>query len=189
MDCKSGKQASKRPGKSGVVVAEEFSMITHKRRSHYVHLTTSSYNATTPRSSNRSMSAPAAAVPSRQAVLGLFRSMLRAAGHMEDYNFRSYAKRRVALGFKENRSVGGEALAAEYNEGLQQLQVLKRCVSCCAVCVFFGGGEGWSRSRRPVRGMCSRSPPTKQQSNPTQQQSAAPPGNPSSATCTRPRRA
>lgn len=71
-----------------------------------------------------------AALPSRQAVLGLFRSLLRAAGHMEDYNFRSYARRRVALGFRENRGIGGEALAAEYKDGLQQLEMLKRCVSC-----------------------------------------------------------
>lgn len=69
------------------------------------------------------MASPA---PSKQAVLGLFRGLLRAAGHMEDYNFRSYARRRVALGFRENRGVGGEALAAEFREGLQQLEMLKR---------------------------------------------------------------
>lgn len=67
-----------------------------------------------------------AAAPSRQAVLGLFRGLLRAAGRMEDYNFRSYAQRRVALGFRENRALSGEALAAEFRDGVQQLEMLKR---------------------------------------------------------------
>jgi hypothetical protein len=67
-------------------------------------------------------------LPSRQAVLGLFRGLLRAAGHMEDYNFRAYAQRRVILGFRENRALSGEALAAEYKDGLQHLEMLKRCV-------------------------------------------------------------
>lgn len=72
--------------------------------------------------------ASAASAPSRQAVLGLFRGLLRAAGRMEDYNFRSYALRRVALGFREHRSLSGEAQAAEFQDGLQQLEMLKRWV-------------------------------------------------------------
>ena len=67
-------------------------------------------------------------LPSRQAVLGLLRGLLRAAGHMEDYNFRAYAQRRVVLGFREHRALSGEALAAEYKDGVQQLEMLKRCV-------------------------------------------------------------
>lgn len=69
-----------------------------------------------------------AATPSRQHVLGLFRSLLRQAGRMEDYNFRSYAQRRVALGFQEGRVLSGEEAAREYQEGLKNLEMLKRQV-------------------------------------------------------------
>jgi len=66
------------------------------------------------------------ATPSRQHVLGLFRSLLRQAGRLEDYNFRSYAKRRVALGFQEGRSSSGEEAAREYRDGVKNLEMLKR---------------------------------------------------------------
>ena len=70
--------------------------------------------------------AASAAVPSRQHVLSLFRGLLRHAGRMEDYNFRSYAKRRVVLGFTEGKGLSGEAAAREYQEGLKNLEMMKR---------------------------------------------------------------
>ena len=55
------------------------------------------------------------------APLALFRALLREAKHMNDYNFRSYAIRRVKLGFREN----------------QQLQGCGYCSACCfALCVL-----------------------------------------------------
>lgn len=69
-----------------------------------------------------------AAAPSRQHVLGLFRSLLRQAGRMEDYNFRAYAQRRVAMGFQEGKALSGEQAAREYQEGLKNLEMLKRQV-------------------------------------------------------------
>ena len=69
-----------------------------------------------------------ASMPSRQAVLGLFRGLLRASGRLEDYNFRSYARRRVGVGFRENRQLAGESLAVEFQDGIKQLEMLKRWV-------------------------------------------------------------
>jgi hypothetical protein len=68
------------------------------------------------------------ATPSRQHVLGLFRSLLRQAGRLEDYNFRDYAKRRVTLGFQEGRSSSGEEAVREYKDGVKNLEMLKRQV-------------------------------------------------------------
>lgn len=64
--------------------------------------------------------------PTRQSILQLYRGLLRSAHKLEDYNFRSYAIRRVTLGFRENQALEGEALTKEYEEGIQQLAMLKR---------------------------------------------------------------
>lgn len=52
------------------------------------------------------------------AVLRLYRSMLSSAGKFQDYNMRAYARRRIAEGFREQRSVDlqsakGQAAVAE----------------------------------------------------------------------------
>eukprot|EP00538_Stauroneis_constricta_P005272 CAMPEP_0119549694 /NCGR_PEP_ID=MMETSP1352-20130426/3340_1 /TAXON_ID=265584 /ORGANISM="Stauroneis constricta, Strain CCMP1120" /LENGTH=77 /DNA_ID=CAMNT_0007595303 /DNA_START=51 /DNA_END=284 /DNA_ORIENTATION=- len=60
------------------------------------------------------------------APTALYRSLLREAHKMGDYNFRSYAIRRVKAGFKTNRSLQGEAAAAAIKDGEEQLAVLKR---------------------------------------------------------------
>ncbi|EFA80302.1 LYR motif-containing protein 4 [Heterostelium album PN500] len=39
----------------------------------------------------------------RQTVLQLYRSMQREANKFSSYNFREYSKRRIALGFRENK--------------------------------------------------------------------------------------
>lgn len=49
-------------------------------------------------------------------------------GGVQDYNYRSYAKRRVKLGFQQNKAAAGDALVKEYQEGVKQLNMLKRCV-------------------------------------------------------------
>ena len=63
---------------------------------------------------------------SRTQVLQLFRGLMRQARRLEDYNFRDYAKRRVVMGFQENRGLAGEVAAQEYQEGLKNLDMLKR---------------------------------------------------------------
>jgi len=56
----------------------------------------------------------------------LLRSLLREAGKMNDYNFRSYALRRVKGGFQKNQSLQGSEAAAAIQVGQEQLEVLKR---------------------------------------------------------------
>mmetsp|Transcript_16733 Transcript_16733/g.31703 ORF Transcript_16733/g.31703 Transcript_16733/m.31703 type:complete len:90 (-) Transcript_16733:156-425(-) len=60
--------------------------------------------------------------------ISLFRSLMRETHKMNDYNFRSYARRRVKHGFLKNRNLQGEELAAAMLEGEQQLSLLKRQV-------------------------------------------------------------
>ncbi|KAL3761868.1 hypothetical protein ACHAWU_009033 [Discostella pseudostelligera] len=60
------------------------------------------------------------------ASLSLFRSLLREAAKVDNYNFRVYALRRVRIGFENNRNLtGGEAEDA-FVEGKEQLEILKR---------------------------------------------------------------
>ncbi len=57
----------------------------------------------------------------------LFRSLLRESYKIQDYNFRSYALRRVRLGFEKNRGlIEGEGLKRELEEGKRSLEMLKR---------------------------------------------------------------
>jgi hypothetical protein len=44
----------------------------------------------------------------------------------QDYNFRSYALRRVRTGFRENKSLQGTELNAQYQFGVEQLKVVER---------------------------------------------------------------
>ena len=64
--------------------------------------------------------------PTMNKTLNLYRGLLRHAYKMEDYNFRTYAVRRVKTGFAKNRSLQGEALTAALEDGAAQLEVLKR---------------------------------------------------------------
>mmetsp|Transcript_27305 Transcript_27305/g.31169 ORF Transcript_27305/g.31169 Transcript_27305/m.31169 type:complete len:81 (-) Transcript_27305:215-457(-) len=59
-------------------------------------------------------------------ISSLYRSMLRESRKIADYNFRSYANRRVKLGFDKNRSLVGENAELALQEGQTQLQLLKR---------------------------------------------------------------
>mmetsp|Transcript_28697 Transcript_28697/g.38116 ORF Transcript_28697/g.38116 Transcript_28697/m.38116 type:complete len:82 (+) Transcript_28697:61-306(+) len=58
--------------------------------------------------------------------LSLFRSLLREASKVDNYNFRSYAHRRVKAGFLANRNLQGEEATAAIVEGGKQLEMLKR---------------------------------------------------------------
>jgi len=56
----------------------------------------------------------------------LYRSLLREARKMSDYNFRSYALRRVKTGFENNRHLVGEDAQRALQEGQIQFETLKR---------------------------------------------------------------
>jgi len=59
-------------------------------------------------------------------ALYLLRSLLREAKHVNDYNFRMYAHRRVMAGFRENRYVSGAEAENAINKGLESLRLLER---------------------------------------------------------------
>mmetsp|Transcript_6629 Transcript_6629/g.9474 ORF Transcript_6629/g.9474 Transcript_6629/m.9474 type:complete len:82 (-) Transcript_6629:159-404(-) len=64
---------------------------------------------------------------SSTAPIPLFRSLLREAKKMGDYNFRSFAVRRVKTGFALNKNLQGrEAATAALNKGVQDLAMLRR---------------------------------------------------------------
>ncbi|KAL3790364.1 hypothetical protein HJC23_002750 [Cyclotella cryptica] len=65
---------------------------------------------------------------STNAPLSLFRSLLRQARNMDNYNFREYATRRVRVGFENNRNLAGDHLDMALREGREQLDILKRQV-------------------------------------------------------------
>jgi len=58
--------------------------------------------------------------------LTLYRQLMRQAKNMNDYNFRSYAMRRVKVGFESNRSLIGEEANIAFAEGKRELETLKR---------------------------------------------------------------
>jgi Complex 1 protein (LYR family) len=59
------------------------------------------------RSENTSTTIDLISMPATMAPLVLYRSLLRNAKSMKDYNFRTYAIRRVKTGFIQNRSLQG----------------------------------------------------------------------------------
>ncbi|KAL7465432.1 hypothetical protein ACHAXS_005756 [Conticribra weissflogii] len=65
---------------------------------------------------------------SPQAPMALFRSLLREAKKVDNYNFRHYAIRRTRAGFTANRDLTGNEAVVALQEGQEQLEVLKRQV-------------------------------------------------------------
>mmetsp|Transcript_12931 Transcript_12931/g.21125 ORF Transcript_12931/g.21125 Transcript_12931/m.21125 type:complete len:86 (-) Transcript_12931:372-629(-) len=64
---------------------------------------------------------------SRIQVVHLYRTFLRNAKLFSDYNFKSYAFRRIRAGFRENLGLkDSDAITFEYNKGLNDLASLKR---------------------------------------------------------------
>ena len=63
----------------------------------------------------------------RTSTLGLYKSLLRAAGGFSNYNFRDYAVRSVRERFRANVGLAeAEAVAAALREGRHQLDLVKR---------------------------------------------------------------
>jgi hypothetical protein len=62
----------------------------------------------------------------RAASLSLYRSLLREAKKVDNYNFRLYAIRRIKVGYRSNISSNEENAELIYREGIDQLNVLKR---------------------------------------------------------------
>eukprot|EP00591_Stephanopyxis_turris_P012100 CAMPEP_0195529974 /NCGR_PEP_ID=MMETSP0794_2-20130614/32661_1 /TAXON_ID=515487 /ORGANISM="Stephanopyxis turris, Strain CCMP 815" /LENGTH=80 /DNA_ID=CAMNT_0040661365 /DNA_START=95 /DNA_END=337 /DNA_ORIENTATION=+ len=62
-------------------------------------------------------------------TLPLFRSLLRNAKQLNDYNFRVYAIRRVKTGFRANQNLQGNEADSAFRKGTEQLEVLKRQVT------------------------------------------------------------
>mmetsp|Transcript_29570 Transcript_29570/g.86269 ORF Transcript_29570/g.86269 Transcript_29570/m.86269 type:complete len:88 (+) Transcript_29570:91-354(+) len=59
-------------------------------------------------------------------VVPLFRSLMREGRAFMDYNFRSYAMRRIRLGFDQNRGAGASQLPELLEEGRSALLLLRR---------------------------------------------------------------
>jgi len=69
------------------------------------------------------------AAPSPTRTRELFRTLLREGRKFSNYNVREYVKRRTIEGFKENKNVSDpSALAAAYDYGVKQLEIVKRQV-------------------------------------------------------------
>jgi hypothetical protein len=64
--------------------------------------------------------------PNKSQVIALYRSFLRHADKIPNYNFKSHAVRRTRMGFVKNRNVEGQELLAQYQNGLKQLEIVKR---------------------------------------------------------------
>mmetsp|Transcript_25589 Transcript_25589/g.54375 ORF Transcript_25589/g.54375 Transcript_25589/m.54375 type:complete len:85 (+) Transcript_25589:182-436(+) len=62
------------------------------------------------------------------ASLSLFRSLLREARKVDNYNFRDYAIRRVRVGFQINRELTGNEASIALREGEEHLDILRRQV-------------------------------------------------------------
>ncbi|CAN3372776.1 hypothetical protein DIURU_004735 [Diutina rugosa] len=65
-------------------------------------------------------------MPGKREVLTLYRDLLHHAYKFDNYNFRSYAVRRVNDAFRANKALNGEAVVAAYNDGIDNLAMLKR---------------------------------------------------------------
>ena len=60
------------------------------------------------------------------AARSLFRTMLREAAQVDQYNFRNYAIRRVREDFRRNAALTGASADAALQEGKEALEVLRR---------------------------------------------------------------
>ncbi len=63
---------------------------------------------------------------SRTQSITLFRSLLREAGKMANYNFREHARRRVSGAFREFQCANVDVAKEQYAFGVAQLEILKR---------------------------------------------------------------
>ncbi|KAF3444837.1 hypothetical protein FNV43_RR14530 [Rhamnella rubrinervis] len=69
----------------------------------------------------------AAPSPSRPEVICLFRSLLRTARKLADYNIKEYTKRRTIDAFRQNRSLSDpSSISSAFSYGKSQLEVAKK---------------------------------------------------------------
>ena len=66
--------------------------------------------------------------PSRTAVLGLYRTLIRSGAKFVNYNFREYTLRRVREGFAQNAHLSGTECAAVFAQGQRQAELIHRQV-------------------------------------------------------------
>ncbi|KAJ4717892.1 LYR motif-containing protein [Melia azedarach] len=65
--------------------------------------------------------------PTRAEIMGLYRSLIRAAREFCDYNIREYTMRRTVDGFRKNQKLtDSNSISSAYLEGKNQLAVAKR---------------------------------------------------------------
>ncbi|XP_045457732.1 LYR motif-containing protein 4B [Melitaea cinxia] len=70
----------------------------------------------------------AATIPKSQ-ILSLYKSLLKESHKFANYNFRSYALRRVRDAFKENKSLSDpKSIKKEFEYGKNNLEIIKRQV-------------------------------------------------------------
>lgn len=65
-------------------------------------------------------------MPSTTDVLRLYKNLLLSAAKFDNYNFREYLLRKVKDSFHVNKNLSGDAATAAYNDGINNLAVLKR---------------------------------------------------------------
>ncbi|XP_011866563.1 PREDICTED: protein bcn92 [Vollenhovia emeryi] len=67
--------------------------------------------------------------PSRDAVLSLYRNLIRESGKWRSYNYRMYALRKIRHEFKENKALGDrEKIGQCYAKGQEALSMIKKQV-------------------------------------------------------------
>ncbi|CAN3355083.1 protein Isd11p [Diutina catenulata] len=59
-------------------------------------------------------------------VLQLYKQLLQKASKFDNYNFREFALRKVRDSFHENKCLSGDAITTAYNNGINELALLKR---------------------------------------------------------------
>lgn len=64
----------------------------------------------------------------RSLVLSLYRQLLRESAKFESYNFRTYALRRVRLGFRDNKASSSTQLTSLIEEAKSSLELIRRQV-------------------------------------------------------------
>ncbi|XP_008545522.1 LYR motif-containing protein 4 [Microplitis demolitor] len=65
----------------------------------------------------------------REAVLKLYRNLIRESQKWSSYNYREYALRKVRDEFRENKTLQDNNLIQDcYNKGLENLEIIKRQV-------------------------------------------------------------
>ncbi|EZA51037.1 hypothetical protein DMN91_003107 [Ooceraea biroi] len=68
--------------------------------------------------------------PSRDAILSLYRNLIRESKKWDSYNYRMYALRKIQHEFKENRQLGDKEKVKQcYKKGEEALTIIKRQVT------------------------------------------------------------